>query len=82
MHEIARHVIHIQETIQAAKNTMGEIADSRDHYHEGKDCGKKGWIKYWALIVANLKLRAESFNERVQNEISLVFPSPPSLRLP
>jgi hypothetical protein len=86
MHELSRHLSHILETLRAAKNTMKAILDSTDG-HVASDGGPldldnlgqaDNRVKFWAMFVANLELRAGSFNERLENEISLVILAPPS----
>lgn len=73
MHELARHVIHFQETIEAAKTFMRQMVESASLYC--KDSCSVPRIKHWALLVHNLKPRADGFKERLQNEISLVCTS-------
>ncbi|KAL2862644.1 uncharacterized protein BJX67DRAFT_293036 [Aspergillus lucknowensis] len=71
MHELARHVIHFQETIEAAKTCTRQMVESASLYC--KDGCSVSRIKHWALLAHNLKPRADGFKERVQNEISLAY---------
>ncbi|KAL3452218.1 hypothetical protein BJX65DRAFT_208602 [Aspergillus insuetus] len=71
MHELARHVIHFQETIEAAKTSMRQMVESASLYC--KDSCSVPRIKHWALLVHNLKPRADGFKERLQNEIALAY---------
>ncbi|KAL4990927.1 hypothetical protein BDW68DRAFT_23322 [Aspergillus falconensis] len=71
MHELARHVIHFQETIEAAKTCSLQMVQSAELYCE--DACSISRIKHWALLAHNLKPRADGFKERVQNEIALAY---------
>jgi hypothetical protein len=88
MHELSRHVSHILETLRAAKSTMKAILDCTDG-HVASDDGPLNLdnlgeadnrVKFWEMFVANLEFRAGSFNERLENEISLVILAPASWR--
>jgi len=81
MHELSRHINHMLETLKVAKNTISAIiADFR-----GQDDtlamqanpelpkGPDSRVKFWAMFIANLEHRALSFNDRLENEISLVI---------
>jgi hypothetical protein len=80
MHELSRHIDHIMETLRTAKNTMDAImADCNTHAREEVTQRSsemmeehKSSLKFWALFNANLEHRAVSFNDRLENEISLV----------
>lgn len=81
MHELSRHMDHILEALRAAKNTMNAImADCEGQVNaEATRAGSEmsgqpdSRVKFWAMFIANLELRAVSFNERLENEISLVI---------
>ncbi|KAL6239644.1 hypothetical protein BDW75DRAFT_236249 [Aspergillus navahoensis] len=74
MHELARHVIHFQETIEAAKTCSLQMVQSAELHC--KDESSVSRIKHWALLAHNLKPRADGFKERLQNEIALVSHPP------
>ncbi|KAL4961963.1 uncharacterized protein BDV14DRAFT_203277 [Aspergillus stella-maris] len=77
MHELARHVIHFQETIEAAKSCSRQMVQSAELYCKDKCSISR--IEHWALLARNLKPRADGFKERLQNEIALVsLPNTPT----
>ncbi|KAL3436352.1 hypothetical protein BDV09DRAFT_194016 [Aspergillus tetrazonus] len=71
MHELARHVIHFQETIEAAKSCSRQMVQSAELYCKDKCSISR--IGHWALLARNLKPRADGFKERLQNEIALAY---------
>jgi len=79
MHELFRHLAHIRETLEAANNTMAAILSSVDGDADGPCEGPwdeeayrrpDSCIRFWAMFLSNLELRANSFKERLENEIS------------
>jgi hypothetical protein len=82
MHELSRHLAHILETLRATRNTMKAIlANTECHVDPDEspvDLNELGrpdnTVKFWDMFLLNLELRAGSFSERLENEISLVTP--------
>lgn len=82
MHELSRHIDHFLETLRAAKNIINAImgdfegqVDTEAPLARSEVPGQStSLVKFWALFIANLEFRAESVNERLENEISLVIP--------
>lgn len=83
MHELSRHVIHIHETLGVAQSTLESMVRSyKEHRKQSKALGGntvvnhpgeiEAILQFYASFVANLKMRALAFNERLQNEIRLV----------
>ncbi|TDZ55135.1 hypothetical protein CTRI78_v005679 [Colletotrichum trifolii] len=66
MHEISRHLIHSQETLNAAETMFMAILDSQQW--KGTMATERFWFCHEFLI--NLKLRARAFVERLNNEIA------------
>ncbi|KAI0502741.1 hypothetical protein F5B22DRAFT_632198 [Xylaria bambusicola] len=79
MHEYARHVIHSSETLQAASAVANKIIDhfERQNTSEKNDFGKSdnilNGLRFSAQFLMNLKLRADAFKERLNNEIQLSY---------
>ncbi|SPN99770.1 uncharacterized protein DNG_02621 [Cephalotrichum gorgonifer] len=67
MHELSRHLIHSQETLNAAETTLGSILNSKQW---GKTAATEVF-QFCHTFVTNLKLRAGAFVARLDNEIGL-----------
>lgn len=68
MHELSRHLIHSQETLNAAETTLAAIAKGP----QWKDTSQEDLFQFCHSFVINLKLRAGAFVDRLDNEIALV----------
>jgi len=81
MHEMARHGIHVSEVLEASIQTLEAIqicqiainktmiSELRDNYgHQADEYGK-----FQVQSLRSLKLRAESNNKRLENEVTLVY---------
>ena len=78
LHEQSRHILHISETLGAASNNFSKITedlelwmrylrpDSRLPTNTARD------MKLYSNLVSNLKLRADAFVFRMDNEIKCV----------
>ncbi|KAF4424796.1 hypothetical protein CFRS1_v014854 [Colletotrichum fructicola] len=67
MHELSRHLIHSQETLNAAETTLAAIAKGP----QWKDTSQEDLFQFCHSFVINLKLRAGAFVDRLDNEIAL-----------
>lgn len=80
MHEIARHGIHISEVLEVSIQTMKTLHDYEAATREtmvaelGREhCQQRNeYMKFQVQTLMSLKLRSESNNKRLQNEITLV----------
>ncbi|GAW16179.1 hypothetical protein ANO14919_056020 [Xylariales sp. No.14919] len=79
MHEYARHVVHSSETLQAASAVAMKMIDhfqmqstSRRNDDSGPDNILSG-LHFSSQFLMNLKLRADAFKERLDNEIQLSY---------
>ncbi|KAK2051133.1 hypothetical protein LY76DRAFT_585272, partial [Colletotrichum caudatum] len=68
MHELSRHLVHAQETLNAAETTLQAILRSK---HWGRTIDTE-IFEFCHTFIINLKLRAGAFVDRLNNEISLV----------
>ncbi|TDZ27038.1 hypothetical protein Cob_v001444 [Colletotrichum orbiculare MAFF 240422] len=66
MHEISRHLIHSQETLNAAETMFMAILDSQ----KWKGTMATEILRFCHEFLINLKLRARAFVERLNNEIA------------
>ncbi|KAF7549716.1 hypothetical protein G7Z17_g6195 [Cylindrodendrum hubeiense] len=67
MHELSRHLIHSKETLAAAETTMEAIL------RKSQKTGDDEIIGFCLNFAKNLKLRAEAFVSRLENEVSLAY---------
>ena len=80
MHEISRHAIHTAEILQAAADTLKEMQRCRAAVYDRllNDPGEtykeqaKDYAQFQISLLKNLKLRSDSNQERLQNEVNLV----------
>lgn len=86
LHDMARHAIHVSETLDVATNTLdGILAHHRHSAHLLGSGARLGDASGWALastanrllffqdMLRSLRVRAASNRERLQNEIELAF---------
>lgn len=93
LHDIARHVIHVGETLEVASLTMSSILRQHTYYVDKKFCGARAdddnddadalaaatshrvhqRLCFFKDMLANLRCRAASNKERLDNEIQLTF---------
>ncbi|KAL2257677.1 hypothetical protein VTK26DRAFT_9320 [Humicola hyalothermophila] len=81
IHEMSRHAIHKSEVLEAAIETLKEMQRCRTEIHERMrseldethrdQCKQYG--QFQVTILSNLKLRADSNQERLKDEIDLAF---------
>jgi HSP90 family molecular chaperone len=80
IHEISRHAIHTSEILEAAIDTIKEMQDSRTAIQKRllDDLGEtyreqaKDYAQFQLSLLKCLKLRSDSNQERLKNEINLV----------
>jgi hypothetical protein len=75
MHELYRHAIHMAETLQVGAGTIASILNSSRLWHTNHsqpvlDVIDK--LQFASSFLSNLKLRADSFADRIRNETSFV----------
>jgi hypothetical protein len=79
MHELSRHIDHILETLRAAITTINAIMADCEGQVDAKRARSEmpgqtdSRVKFWAMFIANLEVRAISFHNRLKNELSLVI---------
>ncbi|OHF02968.1 hypothetical protein CORC01_01726 [Colletotrichum orchidophilum] len=71
MHGLSRHLIHSQETLSAAETTLKANLDSKQPELVAKRAGEIS--RFSELFIKNLKFRAGSFVERLNNETFLAL---------
>src|SRR2546430_17680739 len=84
MHEISRHSIHTSEILAATIATMTELRRYQTDIHESLpvDLEKeykeqaKAYTDFQIQLVKSLKLRSESNQKRLKNEVNLVLNHP------
>jgi hypothetical protein len=84
MHEISRHAIHTSEILTATIRTMTELRRYQTDIHESLPAGfeknykeqAKAYTDFQIQLVKSLKLRSESNQERLRNEVNLVLSNP------
>ncbi|OJJ36953.1 hypothetical protein ASPWEDRAFT_436777 [Aspergillus wentii DTO 134E9] len=70
MHELSRHVIHISESLNVASNNLLAIArDHQDLTPSIRSTNTTKALQLHANMLSNLRLRADAFVERMNNEI-------------
>ncbi|RMZ75711.1 hypothetical protein DV738_g5333, partial [Chaetothyriales sp. CBS 135597] len=67
LHDLARHAIHVSETLDLASNTIDGILA---HHHSVSNR-----LLFYQDMIRGLRLRSTSNRERLQNEIALAFNS-------
>jgi hypothetical protein len=83
MHELSRHVIHSCETLAIASDTLeAMLRDHEAHRQKTRDSAysysslqseqTSKTLQFYSSFLTNLKMRAQSFHERLQTEIQLV----------
>ena len=82
MHEIARHVIHIAETLMMAKETLAGLIQEYEAFLDENTPRPtelvvhsnqlKRSLRSQSTFLSCLHLRSEALKERLQNEINLV----------
>lgn len=79
LHEIARHAIHVLETLEVASITVSNMQSSRTEFFaefpafkEGATNGIKKRMEFYAHSLESLRLRSVSNKQRLENEITLV----------
>ncbi len=83
LHDIARHAIHVSETLDVATETMQGILAQHDQFlTEGAGTGIADrrtsdgvhrQLVFCKNMISNLRHRAESNSKRLQNEIQLAY---------
>jgi hypothetical protein len=85
MHEISRHAIHTSEVLTATIGTMTELQRYQTNIHRSLSSDleeqykeqAKAYTDFQIQCIKSLKLRSESNQKRLENEINLVLkPSP------
>lgn len=80
IHEVSRHAIHTSEILAATIETLTEIRrcqtsiheKMRDELGESYRAQAKDYTQFQLSLLKSLKLRADSNQERLKNEINLV----------
>lgn len=75
MHEAARHVIHVSETIEVGINVFESIEQSYAQHNPDQ----RGWcdflqsLRFARTMLSSLKMRSDANKQRLENEISLSY---------
>ena len=83
LHEIARHAVHVSETLNVAIQSLDAIRQHHERFHTNTDLvlsnnGRRRWDKVGSRFEFQLRFlqgllqRSEANNARIQNEITLV----------
>jgi hypothetical protein len=83
LHEIARHGVHVSETLSVAVRSLGAVRQHHDKFtSETHLVGGKGKRRSWNAVRDHLEFqlrfleglveRSQANNARIQNEITLV----------
>ncbi|KAI9167885.1 Mg2+ transporter protein, CorA-like/Zinc transport protein ZntB [Paramyrothecium foliicola] len=78
MHELSRHAIHMSETLQVAAKTVKSTLRHFESHLVPNQPGPTAvniiaGLHYSSSVLANLKLRADAFVSRIDNEIQLAY---------
>ncbi|KAK4156191.1 hypothetical protein C8A00DRAFT_31001 [Chaetomidium leptoderma] len=81
IHEMSRHAIHTSEILDAAIDTLKEMQHRQTTVHESLHADldetyreqAKDYAQFQISLVKSLKLRSDSNQERLKNEINLAF---------
>lgn len=81
MHDISRHAIHTSEILSVTIDTMTELQRCQTDIHESlpndlKNSYKsqaKAYTNFQIQLMKSLKLRSESNQKRLENEVNLAF---------
>lgn len=87
MHEIARHGVHVNETLSVAARSLGALRQYHDVFlknlsHGGSKPKIKTWdtvgnrLRFQLDLLENLNERSVANSARIQNEITLVSRRP------
>ena len=84
MHDISRHAIHTSEILSVTIDTMTELQRCQTDIHESlpndlKNSYKsqaKAYTNFQIQLMKSLKLRSESNQKRLENEVNLVLSYP------
>lgn len=79
MHELSRHVIHMTETLDVGARILKLMRDGHQECCIGKSPSMTGYnhqtrreFEFFEAFLQNLRLRADAFDQRLHNEITLV----------
>ncbi|KAK8007305.1 glycosyltransferase family 28 domain-containing protein [Apiospora arundinis] len=82
MHELSRHVIHINETLQVAANTTHamvvharSLITATSPLHHTRSDNVVSGLRHSHDFLLNLGLRSKAFTDRINNEIALALTS-------
>ncbi|CAG7556360.1 unnamed protein product [Fusarium equiseti] len=80
MAELSRHAIHMSETLEVAQQTVNSMLErvgpelhQQGVGFEGSSINTIAGLQFSAGLLANLKLRADAFVNRLENEIRLAY---------
>ncbi|KAI1635585.1 hypothetical protein F4809DRAFT_642332 [Biscogniauxia mediterranea] len=79
LHDIARHAIHVVETLDVANITMDGIISQHESIKDDMPFDRDVWravhrrLSFFKQIVGSLRCRSESNAKRLENEIQLAF---------
>lgn len=80
LHDIARHGIHVNETLDMSLQNMEHILTQHDNYMNSKPDNASTAsedihirLQSWQSFISNLRCRSISNEKRLQNEIQLAF---------
>lgn len=77
LHELARHTIHVSETLDLAINTAGEMLHQHSEAESTSDAAAYRDIherlQFFRQMLKSLRLRSMSNTERLKNEVQLAF---------
>lgn len=83
LHEIARHGIHVRETLSVAVRSLGAVQQHHEKFTiqknlVGENSKRRSWnavgdhLEFQLRFLEGLVERSEASNARIQNEITLV----------
>ncbi|KAJ6044428.1 hypothetical protein N7460_005783 [Penicillium canescens] len=80
LHDIARHAIHVNETLDATMQSLEYLMTEHEYYknlsHENATSASEDIhrrLRFFQSFIANLRSRSISNEKRLQNEIQLAF---------
>ncbi|EXA32208.1 hypothetical protein FOVG_16579 [Fusarium oxysporum f. sp. pisi HDV247] len=81
MHDISRHGIHTSEILSATIETLQEMLRHQTEVYDKEPCAHektyqvqaKEYLKFQIQLAKSLKLRSDSNQKRLENEVNLAF---------
>lgn len=84
MHDISRHGIHTSEILSATIETLQEMLRYQTEVYDKEPCAHektyqvqaKEYLRFQIQLTKSLKLRSDSNQKRLENEVDLVRNQP------